>query len=120
METTTEPPNTETQINRRSMPGEIVEDPPILAVERTGSAVAARTVRGGAGRGHRDTNPALKLLDRVQPETGRVGKKGLQMARGRSHLPLNDRTFLPFHVLGEFMPAKTCTEFAGEPKFTRR
>ena len=82
------------------MPGEVAENPPIPAVERMGSMMAARTVRGGPGRGYRDSNPTLKLFDRVQPRTGGVGKDGLQMARGRSHLPLNDRTFLPCHVLG--------------------
>ena len=80
METTAEPANIETKINWRPVPGEVAENPPILAVERMRKRDGSRTVRGGPGRGYRGTNPTLKLLDRVQPQTGGVGKDGLQMA----------------------------------------
>ena len=66
-----------------------------------GRVVARRTVRDGTGGGGRDHDPiALLLLDGVQLQAVWVGKKGLHMARGRSHLPLDHKTFHLFDVLG--------------------
>ena len=49
--------------------------------------VTCRTVGNGTEGGSRDQNPnAILMLDRVQLETGGVGKESLDMARGRSHL----------------------------------
>jgi hypothetical protein len=42
------------------------------------------------------------------------------MARGRGHLPLNNKTFMLFDVLGTFTAIKTCTEIAGEPNSRAR
>ena len=72
-------------------------------MERMGKVMASRTARDGTGPNYRNANPtAVLLLDTVELEAGGVGKEGLQMARGRSHLPLNNRTFIPFYVLGNF------------------
>jgi hypothetical protein len=60
------------------------------------SVVACRTVGDGTEGGSRDQNPtAILMLDRIQLETGGVGKEGLDMARGRSHLPLTIEHFWP-------------------------
>jgi hypothetical protein len=62
-----------------------------------GSMVACRTVGDGTDSGSRDLNPTAGLmLNRVQLETGGVGKEGLNMARGRSHLPLTIEHFWHF------------------------
>lgn len=51
--------------------------------------VACRAVSNGADGGSRDQNPtAVLMLNRLQLETGGIGKEGLDMARGRSHMPL--------------------------------
>ena len=87
----------------------------IPAVERMGSVVACRTVRNGTESGSRDQNPAVILmLDRVQLETGGVGKESLDMARGRSHLPSTIKHFCYFLFLA-ISSDQTCTEIAGEP-----
>lgn len=66
-----------------------------------GRVVACRTVRDGTGGGGRDHDPvAMLLLDGVQLKAVWVGKKGLHMARGRSHLPLDHKTFHLSDVLG--------------------
>jgi hypothetical protein len=54
------------------------------------------------------------MLDRVQLETGGIGKEGLNMARGSSHLPLTIEHF--WHSMF-WVPLsdQTCTEVAGEP-----
>jgi hypothetical protein len=81
-----------------------------------GSVVACRTVRGGTGGGCRNENPtALLLLDRVQLEAGWVGEEGLHMARGRSHLPLINKTFHLFHVWGHLGRSKRARKLRENP-----
>jgi hypothetical protein len=79
--------NIQTEFDCRSLPRQVMQGPRITAVERMRSVVACRTVRNGTAGGSRDQNPTtILLLDRVQLETGGVGKESLDMARGRSHL----------------------------------
>ena len=66
-------------------------------MERMGSVMACRTVGDGTDGGSRDQDPTVFLmLNRVQLETRGVGKEGLDMARGRSHLQLNIKHFWYF------------------------
>src|ERR1035437_1191935 len=93
-----------------------MQGPRIPAVERMGSVVACRTVGNGTEGGSRDQNPtAILMLDRVQLETGGIGKEGLNMARGSSHLVLTIEHF--WHsMFWVHLSDQTCTEVAGEPK----
>jgi hypothetical protein len=60
--------------------------------------MACRAVSNGTDGGSRDQNSTVILmLDRIQLETGGVGKQSLDMARGRSHLPLTVEHF--FHSM---------------------
>jgi hypothetical protein len=60
-----------------------------------GSVVACRAVGNGTDGGHRDQNPtALLMLNGFQLETEGVGKESLDMARGRSHMPLTIKHYL--------------------------
>jgi hypothetical protein len=64
-------------------------------MEGMGSVVACRAVGNGTDGGRRDQNPtAVLMLNRFQLETGGVGKESLDMARGRSHIPLTIEHFL--------------------------
>src|ERR1035437_1080273 len=92
-----------------------MQGPRIPAVERMGSVVACRTVGNGTEGGSRDQNPtAILMLDRVQLETGGIGKEGLNMARGSSHLVLTIEHF--WHsMFWVHLSDQTCTEVAGEP-----
>jgi len=82
--------------------------------------VACRTVRNGTEGGSRDQNPtAILMLDRVQLETGGIGKESLDMARGRSHLPSTIKHFCHF-MLWAISSDQTCTEIAGEPNSPER
>src|ERR1035441_9716816 len=97
-----------------------MQGPRITAVERMGSVVACRTVRNGTEGGSHDQNPtAILMLDRVQLETGGVGKEGLDMARGRGHLPLTIEHF-GHSMFWALLNEQTCTEIAGEPNFPDR
>src|ERR1017187_725621 len=97
-----------------------MQGPRITAVERMGSVVACRTVRNGTEGGSHDQNPtAILMLDRVQLETGGVGKEGLDMARGRGHLPLTIEHF-GHSMFWALLNEQTCTEIAGEPNFPER
>src|ERR1019366_4586594 len=93
-----------------------MQGPRIPAVERMGSVVACRTVGNGTEGGSRDQNPtAILMLDRVQLETGGIGKEGLNMARGSSHLVLTIEHF--WHsMFWVHLSDQTCTEVAGEPR----
>src|SRR5450755_3623543 len=68
------------------------------------------------------------MLDRVQLETGGVGKESLDMARGRSHFPSTIKHFYCFMfwaILSDqtctaiareiILSDQTCTAIAGEP-----
>ena len=89
--------NIQAEFDGRSLPRQVVQGPRIPAVEGMGSVMTCRTVRNGTEGGSRDQNPTAGLmLNRVQLETGRVGKEGLNMARGRSHLPLTIEHFSYF------------------------
>src|ERR1035437_6344944 len=92
-----------------------MQGPRIPAVERMGSVVACRTVGNGTEGGSRDQNPtAILMLDRVQLETGGIGKEGLNMARGTTHLGLTIEHF--WHsMFWVHLSDQTCTEVAGEP-----
>jgi hypothetical protein len=92
-----------------------MQGPRITAVERMRSVVACRTVRNGTEGGSRDQNPtAILMLDRVQLETGGVGKESLDMARGRSHFPSTIKHLCCF-MFWAISSDQTCTEIAGEP-----
>src|ERR1019366_5458882 len=97
-----------------------MQGPRIPAVERMGSVVACRTVGNGTEGGSRDQNPtAILMLDRVQLETGGIGKEGLNMARGSSHLVLTIEHF--WHsMFWVHLSDQTCTEVAGEPNCSGR
>jgi hypothetical protein len=85
-----------------------------------GRVVACRTVRDGTGGGGRDHDPvAMLLLDGVQLKAVWVGKKGLHMARGRSHLPLDHKTFHLFDVLGHLEWPNRAPELRESPKLTQ-
>ena len=89
--------NVQAEFDGLSLPRQVMQGPRIPAVEGMGSVVTCRTVRNGTEGGSRDQNPTAGLmLNRVQLETGRVGKEGLNMARGRSHLPLTIEHFWHF------------------------
>jgi len=77
--------------------------------------VACRTVRNGSAGGSHDQNStSILMLDRVQFETGGVGKESLDMARGRSHLLSTIKHFCCF-MFWAISSDQTCTETAGEP-----
>src|SRR5450432_2867658 len=94
-----------------------MQGPRITAVERMRSVVACRTVRNGTEGGSCDQNPtaAILMLDRVQLETGGVGKESLDMARGRSHFPSTIK-HLCYFMFWAISSDQTCTEIAGEPR----
>jgi hypothetical protein len=97
MGSATKSANIQAEFDGRSLPRQVMQGPRIPAVKRMGSVVTCRTVGNGTEGGSRDQNPTAGLmLNRVQLETGRVGKEGLNMARGRSHLPLTIEHFSSF------------------------
>src|SRR5450755_230310 len=92
-----------------------MQGPRITAVKRMRSIVACRTVRNGTEGGSRDQNPtAILMLDRVQLETGGVGKESLDMTRGRSHFPSTIKHFYCF-MFWAILSDQTCTAIGGEP-----
>ena len=64
--------------------------------------MACRAVGNGTDGGSRDQNPAVLMLNSIQLETGGIGKEGLDMARGRSHLPLTIEHFFHSMFRGHF------------------
>jgi hypothetical protein len=80
------------------------------------SVVASRAVRNRTASGSRYQNlTTILMLDRVQLETGGVGKESLDMARGRSHLLSIIKHFFCF-MFWVISSHQACTEIAGEPE----